>query len=129
MSLKSQPGVLARDLIYIQPVKQQMVGDPDVGYQAWGPVGPMLLAYSQKLGSGQSFREGKQEQTLSYRVIIEYKRGQVYPFGEKDGIWHPQASDRLSDGTPDYSTALSIDSIVSYPEPEGVSVIECGRTY
>lgn len=129
MSLRSQPGVLSRDLVTIQPVKEQMTGDPDVGSPEMLPAGPPVLAYSRKLGSGQAFREGKQDQTVSYRLIIDYRRGQVYPFGEKDGIWHPEASERLLNGQPNYETALEIDSIVSYAEPEGVSVIEAGRTY
>ena len=129
MSLLSQPGVRVRDLVTVQPVKFLRVGDPDVGTPSWQPIGPPLRAHTRKLGSGEAFRDGKQEQTISYRIYIDYRRNQVYPFGEKDRIWVPGASDRLANGQPNYETALEIDSMVSYVPPDGVTEIQAGRTY
>ncbi len=91
-------------------------------------LGNPIRVYSRKLGSAESYREGKQEQTVSYTLYADHRRGVEFPVREKDRIWHPKASDRNADGTPNYETALTVDSVVEYDD-EGVAQIDVGRTF
>lgn len=127
MSLLSQPGVQARNLVRVQPVKMLPGADPDVDTPVPTPVGPEIRVHSEKLTSAQSYREGKQEQTISYVLYADHRRGRSFVVGEKDMIWHPKGSERNPDGTPNYWTALEIDSVVEYDD-EGVVRIDAGRT-
>jgi len=128
MSLLDQPGITPRDLIRVQPVAWQEGADPDIDLGSWVASAPTIRVYSKKLGSGQSYRDGKQDQTVSYVLYADHRRGRPFPVGEKDRIWHPEASDTHPDGTPDYGTALDVDSVVTY-DKDGVGEIQCGRTY
>jgi hypothetical protein len=126
VSLLSQPGVQARDLIEVQVLSNQLVDPADeyAGY-AYQPVGS-LRVYSRKLTSGEAFRQGKPETNLNYTLYSSYRRGDPYPVTEKQRIWHPEASALLDNGSPDYETALDISSVVCYAS-DGVCVIEASR--
>lgn len=127
MSLLSQPGVNARDLIAVQPVRR-VPAESQWENETLQATGQSIRVYSRKVGSAESYREGKQDQTVSYTLYAEHRRGVPFPVKEKDRIWHPKASDRNTDGTPNYETALTIDSVVEYDD-EGIAVLECGRTF
>ncbi len=127
MTLLSQPGVNARDLISVQPVRR-MPAVSQWENETFQALGNSIRVYSRKLGSAESYREGKQEQTVSYTLYADHRRGVTFPVREKDRIWHPKASDRNTDGTPNYETALTVDSVVEYDD-EGVCVISAGRTF
>jgi hypothetical protein len=128
LALRGQPGVIARDIVRAQPITWQPPVDPDVDMGQWVASGPAIEVYPRKIGSGESYREGKQDQTLSYTLYADHRRGSTFPVGEKDRIWLAEAGQRKPDGTPDYQTALEVQSVVLYND-EGVGVIEAGRTY
>jgi hypothetical protein len=128
VSLRSQPGVIARDIVRAQPVKWQEGADPDLDLGSWIVSGQPIEVFPVKIGSAESFREGKQDQTVSYVLYTNHRRGQTFPLGEKDRIWLAEAGERKADGTPDLSSALTIDSVVLHND-EGVGTIQAGRTY
>ncbi len=130
MSLLSQPGITARDLIVCQPVSNQPL-DPTNDWKGYAmlPLGPPLRVYSKKLGAGESFREGKGQTDVNYTLYADYRRGTVFPIKEKHSIWHPEFSLRKPDGTPDYTDRLlDVQSVVTHAN-DGVAVVDCGGSY
>lgn len=128
MGLRGQPGVIARDIVRAQPVVWDEPQDPDVDLGEWVANGRPIEVFPRKLGSAESFREGKQDQILSYTLYADHRRGVPFPVGEKDRIWLEEAGTRHQDGTPDYSTALTVDSVITY-NAEKIAEIQAGRTY
>lgn len=129
MSLLAEPGVSARDLIFVQPLKFEEGADPDIDLGQWVADGPPLKVLSVELGGAESYREGKQDQSVSYTLYVSTKRGQPKPVDVRGRIWHPEASERNPDGTPNYATALSVDSAILRKGVSGmICVVECGRT-
>lgn len=128
MSLRGQPGLDPRDLIQVQPVAYEE--DPrgeDYG-NTWVARGRPIEVYSEKLTSGELFVEGKSNLTLGYKMYANYRRGTALPVSEKERVWHPEGSRRNPDGTPDYSTALDVSSVVPFAK-DGVCQIDAGRTF
>lgn len=127
MSLRSQPGLEPRDLILVQPVRFVPGDDPDIDRPSLQPVGPRREAYSEQVGAGEAYIQGKSNYTLSYTIYVDWMRGTDLGFTVQDYLWHPEASTYHQDGTPDWSTALNIDSIQTFPR-DGIARIEAGRT-
>lgn len=129
MSLLAQPGVQARDLIFVQPLAQRLLDpvDEDSGY-TWQPVGDPIKVFSRKLTSGEAYRQGKTDTNLNYTLYADYRRGQVFPLTEKMRVWHPEASGRLENDEPDYDTALDIRSVVLYAQ-DGVAQVDVSRDW
>ncbi len=124
MSLIAQPGITARDLIRVQPVKYVKPSEWENAVPTL--VGPPLRAHSEKLPSGRAFIEGKTGLDVNYKLYVDYRRGQKFPFGEKDYIWHPEGSELNEDGSPNLATSLEVQSIVPY-KTDGVAQIDAGR--
>lgn len=130
MSLLSQPGITARDLITVQPLSSQLI-DPNNDYRGYGwlPFGPPLRVYSKKLGAGEGFRDGKTQTDVNYTLYADYRRGTTFPITEKHQIWHPEFSRRLDNGDPDYSDRLlDVQSVLVYPN-EGIAELQVGGSY
>lgn len=127
-ALRGEPGVVSQDIVRIQPVVWDEGVDRDIDTPQWVANGRPIEVISQKIGSAASFREGKPDQTLSYHLYALHTPGRTFPIGEKDRIWHPEASDRNPDGTPNYATAMEVDSVV-LRNRERRAIIEAGRTY
>jgi hypothetical protein len=128
LGLRAQPGVIPRDIVRAQPVVWEDPADPDVDLGEWVANGRPIEVFPRKIGSAESYREGKQDQTLSYTLYADHRRGRAFPLTEKDRIWLEEAGTRRQDGTPDYSTALTVDSVILYND-ERVAEIQAGRTY
>jgi hypothetical protein len=127
MSLRSQPGVIPRDIVKAQPIRWDPPNDPDIELGEYVALGRTIEVFPVKIGSAESYREGKAEQTLSYTLYADHRRGVTFPLKEQDRIWLEEAGERKPDNTPDLTTAMTIDSVILHND-EGVAVLECGRT-
>lgn len=130
MSLASKLLVSPRDLIEVQPVAEELV-DPANEYKGYvfRPSGLSLGAYSEKLGAGEGFREGKTETSVNYTLYLDYRRGDPLPVTEKNQIWHPEFSLRDGSGNPDYSDRLLDVQSVRVIRPDMVVEVQAGGSY
>lgn len=127
MSLRGAPGYNPRDLVTVIPLGWDAGTDPDVDLGGWERKGPDMRVISRKLSSAQAFRAGKQDQDVAFVLYADHRPYSTFPLTEKDRIWHPRASERNSDGTPNFGTSMDIDSIVEH-DSEGVAQIDVRRT-
>lgn len=127
MSIRAQPGydpIDNRTVIPLRDIADPMEGER-ANFQPIPGVGTMRVQ-SRKLTEARAFLEGKNMKTKPYTLYADHRRGTRFPIRDFDRIWHPDACDTLANGSPDYGTALTVDSVVSY-EREQVAVIECSR--
>jgi hypothetical protein len=127
LNLLAQPGIQARDLLTVVPVSRQREdpGDEDSSL-VWLPAEQPMRVFSRKLTSSEAFNQGKTQLTTPYTLYADHRRGTTFPLTTRMRLWHPKASSRNPDGTPDYETALDIQSITEY-DTEGVAIIEAYR--
>lgn len=126
MSLATQPGYRKKELVTIQPLALE----PDPRGEEWGniwqPSGATMQVINRKLGAAESFGQGKRDQTYSYILYADYKRGTTFRVNEKMQVWHPEVSHRNQDGSIDVNTGMEVDSVVTYRR-DGIAVLECHR--
>jgi hypothetical protein len=93
------------------------------------PVGDPIRAHSMKMPAGRAYATGRPQNSITYRLLVDYRPGDpLFPVSEYSGfIWHPEGSEVNEDGTPNYHTALTIQSIVPHKR-ERYATIECSRT-
>lgn len=127
MSLPEKLGVARKDLIEVIPVASQDDPRGKNWGKVWAPLldPPELRVFSRKIGAGEAYRDGKTETRVNFTVYADHRRTVPFPLNERHRLWHPELSKRNSDDTPNYATALEIQSVVTNNQ-DGVAIIDCG---
>jgi hypothetical protein len=130
VSLAAKLLVSPRELIEVRILANQPV-DPDDEWQgyAWGPLGPPIRVYSEKLGAAEAFREGKTDTSVNYTIYADHRRGATILLNEKSQIWHPEFSLRDENGNPDYTDRLLEVESVRVIRPDMVIEIQAGGSW
>jgi hypothetical protein len=126
MSITGLPGVEARFLDDVIPVKFLAGADPDRDDRVMTPVSEALRAHSMKSSVGRNFNTRGTINVISYRLLMDWDGYENFPVTEKDYIWHSEGSEYLADGSPDYTTSFEVQSIVPNKKKR-YAVIEISR--
>lgn len=128
MSLLSQPGIAARDLVEVLVVGETPNPRGEEYAPVQGQVGDPVKVVGKPLSGRERFEQGKTASTVAYQLYADLAGSEHLTVKRK--LWHPAEGARKPDGTPDFTkNLLDVTNVQRFGFGEDIAVVEAERTY